>query len=415
MTTVCAAAIDDMVLQVAVGAAAGFALARALARQGSRAAPGDGGDGKARGDGGVRVVDDDDKDAARNAAAGSKKPVVVYMDGCFDCMHYGHANALRQAKACGDVLIVGVVNDAEIKRCKGPPVCDEAERIEMVQACKWVDGVIGDVPYEVTDEFTDELFAKHGVDYVVHGDDPCLLPDGTDAYAYPKRIGRYKEIKRTEGVSTTDILGRLLRVGRKAAGETLEAAEVKEATFCTTSSRIAQFGSRTSVPVDGKVVYVSGAFDVFNRGHVEILRKAKELGDFVLVGVHTDADVRARCGDEHPVLNEKERALSVLSCRYADEVVIGAPAKITNDLLTTFNVSIVVAEDEDEYLIDGEDVNALAKARGLYRVVERAHGASVAGVAQKIMANRAEFEARNARKAKSESAYYATKKTVAET
>jgi len=415
MTTVCAAAIDDMVLQVAVGAAAGFALARALARQGSRAAPGDGGDGKARGDGGVRVDDDDDKDAARNAAAGSKKPVVVYMDGCFDCMHYGHANALRQAKACGDVLIVGVVNDAEIKRCKGPPVCDEAERIEMVQACKWVDGVIGDVPYEVTDEFTDELFAKHGVDYVVHGDDPCLLPDGTDAYAYPKRIGRYKEIKRTEGVSTTDILGRLLRVGRKAAGETLEAAEVKEATFCTTSSRIAQFGSRTSVPVDGKVVYVSGAFDVFNRGHVEILRKAKELGDFVLVGVHTDADVRARCGDEHPVLNEKERALSVLSCRYADEVVIGAPAKITNDLLTTFNVSIVVAEDEDEYLIDGEDVNALAKARGLYRVVERAHGASVAGVAQKIMANRAEFEARNARKAKSESAYYATKKTVAET
>jgi len=415
MTTVCAAAIDDMVLQVAVGAAAGFALARALARQGSRAAPGDGGDGKARGDGGVRVVDDDDKDAARNAAAGSKKPVVVYMDGCFDCMHYGHANALRQAKACGDVLIVGVVNDAEIKRCKGPPVCDEAERIEMVQACKWVDGVIGDVPYEVTDEFTDELFAKHGVDYVVHGDDPCLLPDGTDAYAYPKRIGRYKEIKRTEGVSTTDILGRLLRVGRKAAGETLEAAEVKEATFCTTSSRIAQFGSRTSVPVDGKVVYVSGAFDVFNRGHVEILRKAKELGDFVLVGVHTDADVRARCGDEHPVLNEKERALSVLSCRYADEVVIGAPAKITNDLLTTFNVSIVVAEDEDEYLIDGEDVNALAKARGLYRIVERTHGASVAGVAQKIMANRAEFEARNARKAKSESAYYATKKTVAET
>jgi ethanolamine-phosphate cytidylyltransferase len=343
------------------------------------------------------------------------KPVVVYMDGCFDCMHYGHANALRQAKACGDVLIVGVVNDAEIKRCKGPPVCDEAERIEMVRACKWVDGVIGDVPYEVTDAFTDELFEKHGVDYVVHGDDPCLLPDGTDAYAYPKRIGKYKEIKRTEGVSTTDILGRLLRVGRKAAGESLEAAEVKEATFCTTSSRIAQFGSRKSVPVDGRVVYVSGAFDVFNRGHVELLRKAKELGDFVLVGVHADADVRARCGDEHPVLNEKERALSVLSCRYADEVVIGAPAKITNDLLTTFNVAVVVAEEEDEYLIGGEDVNALAKTRGLYRVVAREHDASVAGVAQKIMANRAEFEARNARKAKSESAYYATKKTVAET
>ena len=78
-------------------------------------------------------------------------------------------------------------------------MCDERERVEAVEACKWVDGVITDVPYEVTDAFTDELFAKHEVDYVIHGDDPCLLPDGSDAYAYPKRIGRYKEIKRTEG------------------------------------------------------------------------------------------------------------------------------------------------------------------------------------------------------------------------
>lgn len=43
-----------------------------------------------------------------------KKPVRVYMDGCFDLMHYGHANALRQAKALGDELVVGVVSDEEI-------------------------------------------------------------------------------------------------------------------------------------------------------------------------------------------------------------------------------------------------------------------------------------------------------------
>lgn len=39
-----------------------------------------------------------------------KKGVRVYMDGCFDLMHYGHANALRQAKALGDELVVGVVS-----------------------------------------------------------------------------------------------------------------------------------------------------------------------------------------------------------------------------------------------------------------------------------------------------------------
>lgn len=57
-----------------------------------------------------------------------KKRVRVYMDGCFDLMHYGHANALRQAKALGDELVVGVVSDEEIIANKGPPVLSMEER-----------------------------------------------------------------------------------------------------------------------------------------------------------------------------------------------------------------------------------------------------------------------------------------------
>jgi len=57
-----------------------------------------------------------------------KRPVRVYMDGCFDLMHYGHANALRQAKSLGDQLVVGVVSDEEIVRNKGPPVLSMEER-----------------------------------------------------------------------------------------------------------------------------------------------------------------------------------------------------------------------------------------------------------------------------------------------
>ena len=61
----------------------------------------------------------------------NKKPVRVYMDGCFDMMHYGHCNALRQARALGDQLIVGVVSDAEIIANKGPPVTPLHERFQL--------------------------------------------------------------------------------------------------------------------------------------------------------------------------------------------------------------------------------------------------------------------------------------------
>lgn len=47
-------------------------------------------------------------------------------------VHFGHANSLRQAKALGDKLIVGVHTDAEIKKHKGPPVFTEEERFASI-------------------------------------------------------------------------------------------------------------------------------------------------------------------------------------------------------------------------------------------------------------------------------------------
>ncbi|KAL6977884.1 Ethanolamine-phosphate cytidylyltransferase [Sarracenia purpurea var. burkii] len=136
-----------------------------------------------------------------------KKPIRVFIDGCFDLMHYGHANALRQAKALGDELVVGVISDEEILTYKGPPVLSMEERLVLVSGLKWVDEVIDGIPYAITEEFMNRLFNEHRIDYIIHGDDPCFLPDGTDAYALAKKAGRYKQIKRTEGVSSTDIVG----------------------------------------------------------------------------------------------------------------------------------------------------------------------------------------------------------------
>jgi cytidyltransferase-like protein len=54
-----------------------------------------------------------------------------------------HAVALLlQAKALGDELVVGLIPDSEILRCKGPPVMDEEERHTLVESVKWVDEII---------------------------------------------------------------------------------------------------------------------------------------------------------------------------------------------------------------------------------------------------------------------------------
>merc|ERR1712048_63031 len=120
--------------------------------------------------------------------------------------HFGHANQIRQAKEMGDYLIVGVHSDEEIAKHKGPPVFNQQERYKMVRAIKWVDEVVEDAPYVTTLETLD----KYNCNFCVHGDDITTTAEGIDTYHIVKSAGRYREVKRTAGVSTTDLVGRML-------------------------------------------------------------------------------------------------------------------------------------------------------------------------------------------------------------
>jgi ethanolamine-phosphate cytidylyltransferase len=366
-----------------------------------------------------------------------KKRVRVYMDGCFDLMHYGHANALRQAKALGDELVVGVISDEEIIANKGPPVLSMEERLVLVSGLKWVDEVITNAPYEITEEFMNRLFNEHNIDYIIHGDDPCLLPDGTDAYALAKKAGRYKQIKRTEGVSSTDIVGRILgsmkdtKVSEdnnkstlggesdkmnKIQGQKSQSTGCHLSHFLPTSRRIVQFSNGKAPGPNARVVYIDGAFDLFHAGHVEILKSARQLGDFLLVGIYTDQTVSERRGSDYPLMHLHERSLSVLGCRYVDEVIIGAPREITNDMITTFNISLVVhgtVAESNPLLNQGEkDPYEVPKSMGIFRMLESPKTITAASVAQRIIANHDLYMKRNAKKEASEKKYYTEKKYV---
>ncbi|CAA6669584.1 unnamed protein product [Spirodela intermedia] len=140
-----------------------------------------------------------------------EKAVRVYADGIYDVFHFGHARSLEQAKKLfpNTYLLVGCCNDEVTNRYKGKTVMNEAERYESLRHCRWVDEVVPDAPWVITQEFLEE----HRIDYVAHDSLPYADASGAgkDVYEFVKAAGKFKETKRTEGISTSDIIMRILR------------------------------------------------------------------------------------------------------------------------------------------------------------------------------------------------------------
>lgn len=204
------------------------------------------------------------------------KGVRIFMDGAFDMMHYGHMNAFRLGRSLGTHLIVGVNSDKSIMECKGPPLMKYEERLKMVKACKFVDQVVPDCPYVMNKEYLDYVIEKYDIDYVIHGDDPCIV-NGKDVYETAKIAGKYRSIPRTEGVSTTDIVGRMLLMTKE---HHYKESEILGHTsrFLTTSHMLRLFGAGIKAPLPNmKVVYLDGAFDMFHCGHVSLLEEARKV------------------------------------------------------------------------------------------------------------------------------------------
>ncbi|KAI9172373.1 putative choline-phosphate cytidylyltransferase [Paramyrothecium foliicola] len=137
------------------------------------------------------------------------RAVRVYADGVFDMFHLGHMRQLEQAKKAfpNTTLVVGVTGDKETHLRKGLTVMSAQERAETVRHCKWVDEVIEDCPWIVTPEFLED----HNLDYVAHDDLPYGAEEGDDIYQPIKAAGMFLVTQRTEGVSTTGIITRIVR------------------------------------------------------------------------------------------------------------------------------------------------------------------------------------------------------------
>lgn len=266
----------------------------------------------------------------------------IWIDGCFDFFHHGeyssknqllgnlltpigHANAILQAKQLGSELYIGIHTDDEITKNKGPTVMTLHEREFTIDANKWATRTISGAPY-VTDP---QWMNKYGCKYVVHGDDITTDSEGNDCYGIVRDQGRLKLVKRTEGVSTTELIERLLYPGCDDyyiidVGRALEENKELVKNFATGEDGVTPFNGVWYIDdglkvfqdkIVGECVYVEGSFDLFNPYHISCLKELGTKGP-VVVGVYAD-------GVEDTSMDLLQRALCVLQCKYVDSVVIG--------------------------------------------------------------------------------------------
>ena len=137
--------------------------------------------------------------------ARNNRKKVAFTNGCFDLLHRGHVHVLRKARACADLLIVGINSDESVRQIKGPtrPVLPESDRCELLGAMEMVDYVIlfnEPDPYSLISAIRPDVLVKGGdwnTDKIIGAD--LVAETGGEVVVVPY----------IEGFSTTEIIERI--------------------------------------------------------------------------------------------------------------------------------------------------------------------------------------------------------------
>jgi rfaE bifunctional protein nucleotidyltransferase chain/domain len=136
--------------------------------------------------------------------------LVVWTNGCFDLLHSGHIQSLQAARDFGDVLFVGVNNDASVRHLKGPdrPIVPISQRLKLLAALECVDGVVafeGTTPKVLLSRLKPDIYCK-GSDYAPPNGKPMPETDVVKSYG-----GRIEFLPLLPDVSTSSLIRRIRR------------------------------------------------------------------------------------------------------------------------------------------------------------------------------------------------------------
>jgi len=132
---------------------------------------------------------------------------IVFTNGCFDLLHYGHVKYLQDAREKGDILVVAVNSDLSVKKIKGNkrPVVNQKDRIRTIAALESVDYVTlfrEDTPIKVIKLIRPDILVK-GADW-----DKASIVGGDFVTSHN---GKVSTIKLAKGRSTTDLINKIVK------------------------------------------------------------------------------------------------------------------------------------------------------------------------------------------------------------
>lgn len=107
-----------------------------------------------------------------------------------------------------------------------------------------------------------------------------------------------------------------------------------------------------------RVVWTNGCFDILHRGHIELFKYARSLGDRLVVGIDTDERVKASKGESRPFNNVEDRVAMLQAIKHIDEVVVfGSDNELdTKVLLSNAEIMVVGSDYRNKNVIGSRHV-----------------------------------------------------------
>ena len=131
-----------------------------------------------------------------------------------------------------------------------------------------------------------------------------------------------------------------------------------------------------------KIVFTNGCFDILHVGHIRYLRKAKSLGDILVVGMNTDRSVKTIKGEKRPIVPEKERAEVLSALEFVDYIILFDESDPLNLIVALKPDVLVKGADWSKDRIIGRE--AVENLGGRVVRVPMVPGVSSTGVIEKI-------------------------------